>query len=148
MPTQKQNVVVVDDDMSMNQAIKRLLLAGGFAVETFQSAEALLESDAAENAGCLVLDVGLPGLSGFELQQRLKQRGAERPVIFITAHDLPSSQEQAQKAEAVAYLPKPFPGLSLMAAVSEALATPAAGSFHQKQKEPLMKSQNGTRVGS
>jgi two-component system response regulator FixJ len=123
MPTQKQNVVVVDDDMSMNQAIKRLLLAGGFAVETFQSAEALLESDAADNAGCLVLDMRLPGMSGFELQQRLKQGGAERPVIFITAHDLPSSQEQARKAQAVAYLPKPFPGLNLMAAVADALAS-------------------------
>jgi FixJ family two-component response regulator len=122
MPTQKQNVVVVDDDMSMNQAIKRLLLAGGFAVVTFQSAEALLESDAADNAGCLVLDMRLPGMSGFELQQRLKQGGAERPVIFITAHDLPSSQEQARKAQAVAYLPKPFPGLNLMAAVTDALA--------------------------
>jgi len=124
MPTQKQSVVVVDDDMSMNQAIKRLLLAAGFAVETFQSAEALLESDAAENAGCLVLDMRLPGMSGLELQQRLKQGGAERPVIFITAHDLPSSQEQARKAQAVAYLPKPFPGLNLMAAVTDALASP------------------------
>ena len=123
MPTtQKQNVVVVDDDMSMNQAIKRLLLAGGFAVETFPSAEALLESDAAQTAGCLVLDMRLPGMSGFELQQRLKRGGAERPVIFITAHDLPSSQEQARKAQAVAYLPKPFPGISLMSAVADALA--------------------------
>ena len=123
MPTQKHNVVVVDDDMSMNQAIKRLLLAGGFTVETFQSAEALLESDAAENAGCLVLDMRLPGMSGFELQERLKQDGAERPVIFITAHDVPSSQEQARKAQAVAYLPKPFPGLNLMSAVADALAS-------------------------
>ena len=123
MPTQKHNVVVVDDDRSVNQAIKRLLRAGGFTVETFQSAEALLESDAAESAGCLVLDIGLPGLSGFELQRRLKQKGSERPVIFITAHDLPSNQEQARKAQAVAYLPKPFPGLSLMAAVADALAS-------------------------
>jgi len=123
MPTQKQNVVVVDDDISMNQAIKRLLLAAGFAVDTFRSAEALLESNATENAGCLVLDMRLPGMSGFELQQRLKQRGRERPVIFITAHDVPSSQEQARQAQAVAYLPKPFPGLNLMAAVTDALAS-------------------------
>ena len=121
MPTQKHNVVVVDDDMSMNQAIKRLLLAGGFTVQTFPSAEALLESHAAENAECLVLDMRLPGMSGFELQERLKQDGAERPVIFITAHDLPSSQEQARKARAVAYLPKPFLGLNLMTAVADAL---------------------------
>ncbi len=138
MPTQKHSVVVVDDDMSMNQAIKRLLLAGGFTVETFQSAEALLESDAAENAGCLVLDMRLPGMSGFELQERLKQDGAERPVIFITAHDLPSSQEQARKAQAVAYLPKPFPGLNLMSAVADALASSSNETIaHQK-----------TRVGS
>jgi FixJ family two-component response regulator len=134
MPTQKHNVVVVDDDMSMNQAIKRLLLAGGFSVETFQSAEALLESDAAENAGCLVLDMRLPGMSGFELQERLKQDGAERPVIFITAHDLPSSQEQARKAHAVAYLPKPFPGLNLMSAVADALTSSHAASCSTGKK--------------
>jgi CheY-like chemotaxis protein len=69
------------------------------------------------------LYVTLPGMSGFELQQRLKQGGRERPVIFITAHDLPSSQEQARTAQAVAYLPKPFPGLNLMAAVTDALAS-------------------------
>jgi len=123
MPTYKHNVVVVDDDVSINQAIKRLLLAGGFSVVTFQSAETLLATDAAENAGCLVLDMRLSGMSGFELQERLKQDGVERPVIFITAHDLPSSQEQARKAQAIAYLPKPFPGLNLIAAVTRALAS-------------------------
>ena len=140
MLTQKHNVVVVDDDISMNQAIKRLLLAGGFTVETFGSAEALLESDAAENAGCLVLDMRLPGMSGVELQERLKADGAERPVIFITAHDLPSSQEQARKAQAVAYLPKPFPGLNLMAAVADALAssdgTTATSGATRSNKHP------------
>ena len=137
MPGQTQNVVVVDDDRSMNQAISRLLLAAGFTVQMFPSAEALLESEAAEGAGCLVLDMRLPGMSGLELQQRLKQEGVDRPVIFITAHDVPSSQEQARKAHAVAYLPKPFPGLSLMSAVADALASHnPTGRSTRNKKDP------------
>jgi FixJ family two-component response regulator len=121
MSTPRKNVVVVDDDASMNQAIKRLLLAAGFNTETYQSAEALLEAGAAERAGCLVLDIRLPGISGFELQQRLADAGTKPPVIFMTAHDEPATREGAERALAVAYLPKPFAGASLVAAVTTAL---------------------------
>ena len=121
MPTQRKNVVVVDDDASMNTALKRLLLAAGFMTETFQSAEALLAAGAAERAGCLVLDIRLPGLTGFELQERLVDAGMKRPVIFMTAHDEPAARQRAEQALAVAYLPKPFAGKSLVTAVTEAL---------------------------
>lgn len=122
MPNQKQIVVVVEDDAGMKQAIERLLNAAGFQSLMFPSAEALLlASDAATHAACLVLDVHLPGLSGFQLYQRLRQGGADRPVIFISAYEEPDSQNQAKTAGAIAFLTKPFKGENLIAAINRAL---------------------------
>jgi FixJ family two-component response regulator len=129
MPEQKSNIVVVDDDAGMNQAIERLLNAAGFRALTFPSGEALLKSGAAAAAACLVLDVHLPGLSGFELCRRLTQDGMVLPVIFITAYDDPDSHAQAKSAGAIAYFTKPFPGQSLVAAITRALAVGPAPSL-------------------
>lgn len=120
MPEQQQ-IVVVDDDAGMKQAIERLLNAAGFATLTFPSAEALLQSTAAAAAACLVLDVHLPGLSGFELYQRLSQSGAGRPVIFISAYDEPDAQMKAHTAGAIAFIAKPFQGNNLLAAIRRAM---------------------------
>ena len=117
-----KNVVVVDDDAGMNQAIERLLNAAGFHALMFSSADALLESGAAASAECMVLDIHLPGLSGFELRQRLAREGVVLPVIFITAYDDPDSHAQAKRAGAIAYFTKPFPGQHLVAAITKALA--------------------------
>lgn len=111
---------MVDDDAEMNQAIKRLLNAAGFSALTFESAEALLGAGMAANASCLVLDVHLPGLSGFELHRKLKEKGFAIPVIFITAYDDPGSQAQAKDAGAIALFTKPFPGKSLLTAIFNA----------------------------
>jgi FixJ family two-component response regulator len=121
MPEQKQTIVVVDDDASMSKAIERLLHASGFQAVTFPSAEALLYAGAPAAAGCLVADVRLPGLSGFDLYWRLAESGRKLPVIFITAHDNPSVRQQADETSAVAYLPKPFSRRQLLNAVSRAL---------------------------
>lgn len=123
MPDENQNlvVVVVDDDSGMNQAIERLLNAGGFQTQTFTSGEALLEAGAAGAAACFILDVHLAGMSGFELQKRLAQGGADSPVIFITAYDDQDSRTQAERAGAIGYFTKPFPGQSLLKAVAEVL---------------------------
>ena len=123
MSAQTQKIIVVDDDPGMNLALQRLLNAAGFRTITFSSAEALLQSDAIESAACLVLDVHLPGLSGFELQRRLQQSGAMCPVIFITAYDDPVSQAEAAGAGAIAYLTKPFPGRQLLDAITQAVQT-------------------------
>jgi FixJ family two-component response regulator len=122
MSALRQNIIVVDDDAGMNLALRRLLNAAGFHAISFSSAEALLESKAVTQAACLILDVHLPGLSGFELQRRLRQDGPTRPVIFITAYEDPASKAEAQGAGAVAYLTKPFSGRLLLAAITEALA--------------------------
>jgi FixJ family two-component response regulator len=116
-----RTVVVVEDDVSMLQALQRLLRAGGFLSRAFSSAEALLQSGATAGAACFVFDVHLPGLSGIELRQRLVKSGVEQPVIFITAQDEPSTREAAERAGAVACLIKPFPGRSFLDAVRRAV---------------------------
>jgi FixJ family two-component response regulator len=121
MPEQKKTVVVVEDDASMSEAIGRLLHAAGFRTVTFPSAEAVLHAGVPAAAGCLVADIRLPGLSGFDLYWRLAESGRKLPVIFITGHDKPWVRQQADETSAVAYLPKPFSGRQLINAVSRAL---------------------------
>jgi FixJ family two-component response regulator len=116
-------ILVVEDDASMSQAIERILRAGGFEVVMFPSAEAALETDAAATAHCLVLDIRLPGVSGFELYRRLAQCGSKAPVIFITAHDEPAVREEAQRLGARSFLSKPFPGRMLLDAIAQALSS-------------------------
>ncbi len=116
-----QNIIVVDDDAGMNQAIERLLNAAGFRTVTFPSGEDLLESGAAASAACLVLDLHLPGLYGFDLCRRLRQFGVNLPVIFITAYDDPAAQAEAKIEGAIAYFTKPFPGQTLLSAVTRAI---------------------------
>ena len=114
-------IVVVEDDLAMREALERVLGAAGFSTAAFASGEALLDASAASGAACLVLDIHLPGLSGFELQRRLSETGFRRPVIFITAHDEPGSRVQAASLGAAAYLTKPFPGKELLQAVHAAV---------------------------
>src|SRR5262245_54320824 len=103
-----RTILVVEDDEGMRLAVERLLHAGGYLVSTFDSAEALLGSEEIWHAGCLVLDVRLPGLSGVELSQRLASVGLELPIIFMTAHDDPRTHDEALASRPVAYLHKPF----------------------------------------
>ena len=114
-------IVVVEDDFSMRVAVERVLVAAGFHPLTFASTEALLATDAAATARCLVLDIHLPGLSGLELQQQLAGAGNAAPVIFITAHDDARTRDRAEALGAVAYLTKPFEGKVFIEAVRRAL---------------------------
>jgi FixJ family two-component response regulator len=117
-------LLVVEDDAGMRQAIGRLLDAAGFHVASFSSAEELLRGNTSSSAACLIFDIQLPGISGFELRRVLARTGAAPPVIFITAHDTPAAREEAGRLHAAAYLPKPFQGRELVAAVSRAVAPP------------------------
>lgn len=115
-------ILLVEDDDGMRHAVARLLVAGGYPVSAFASAEAVLVSDARREAGCLILDLRLPGLSGVELCRRLAAEGLSVPVIYMTAHDEPRTREQALACSPVAYLQKPFEGRQLLAAVARALS--------------------------
>jgi FixJ family two-component response regulator len=123
MPGTLPMIVVVEDDASMSQAIERVLRAGGFASAMFASAEAALESDVAALADCLVLDIRLSGMSGFELYRRLGQSGKDVPAIFITAHDSPAVREEAERLGASNFLPKPLSGRALLEAITQALGS-------------------------
>lgn len=108
----------------MSQALERLLRIAGYTARSFPSAETLIEEDAAAHAACLILDVQLPGMTGFELRERLVQQGHRTPVIFITAYDEPESRLEADRASAVAYFTKPFAGRDLLEAVQRASGPP------------------------
>jgi FixJ family two-component response regulator len=114
-------VVVVDDDAELGRAVERVLSAAGYCATTFRSAEALLEDEMAVRADCFILDIHLPGISGFELQERIAQRSVDAPVIFVTAYDDPASRERARASGAVALFAKPVSGQLLLAAIGGAL---------------------------
>jgi FixJ family two-component response regulator len=115
---QSKSIVVVEDDSGMSRAIERLLRAAGFQCRCFLSAEELLQTDAADSAVCLVVDIHLPGLSGLELSRLLIRSGRAKPVIFITGQDEASLRDQAREL-GCAYFRKPFEGKDLLAAIRQ-----------------------------
>jgi len=124
--TRENNLVstvigVVDDDASILRALERLLGAAGFTVKTFRSAEEFLAFEHPERIDCLLLDIHMNGLSGFDLQERLAAQRIPIPTIFITAHDDALTRERARKSGAVAYVRKPFDEHSLIGAIEKAL---------------------------
>jgi RNA polymerase sigma factor (sigma-70 family) len=115
-------VFVVDDDPSVRSSLKFLMSSVGLQVESFESADALLQRKLPDAPSCLVLDVRLRGLSGLDFQRELAARNCHMPIIFITGHgDIPMSV-RAMKAGAIEFLTKPFRDQDLLDAVRIALA--------------------------
>jgi FixJ family two-component response regulator len=119
--TKTITVAIVDDDASLCHAMDRLLRAAGFKPVTYLSGEAFLEDAERARPDCILLDIQLGGMSGFELQTRLTASGSTIPVIFITAHDDPETSEQARQTNCVAYLRKTDPGQAVLAAIRRAV---------------------------
>ena len=114
-------VFIVDDDPAVLTALSRLLRSSDYAVQTYASARALLEQDTAAVPGCLVLDVTMPDLNGFELQQTLIALQQDRPIVFISGtSDIPVSV-RAMKTGAVDFLTKPINDEDLLTAVRAAV---------------------------
>ena len=111
-----QIVAVVEDDLGMLGGLNRLLLAHGFRVEKFTSAESFLETKT--EADCLLLDIHLGGISGIELRRRLTSLGVNLPVIFMTAVDNEIARREALEVGCVAFLRKPFSAKLLLDAIS------------------------------
>jgi FixJ family two-component response regulator len=116
-------VAVVDDSESVRESLPDLLQQVGFSVQTFASAEEFLASNAADETSCLILDVGLPGMSGPDLQQELKRLGKTVPIVFITAQGDKSLHPRLVAAGAVTCLFKPFSDTALLEAVDSAVGT-------------------------
>src|SRR5262245_36617195 len=114
-------VSVVDDNESVRESLPDLLRQFGVDVQAFGSAEEFLASDAADRSHCLILDVGLPGMSGPDLQQELKRRGRDIPTVFITAQGDKSLRPRLVARGAVACLFKPFSDTELLDALNSAL---------------------------
>jgi len=116
-------VHVVDDDASFRTAIERRLKHAGYEVETYSSAQHLLDRQpGVERPGCILLDVQMPGLSGLELQDRLIELGSILPIVFVTGHsDIPTSV-RAIKAGAEDFLTKPIPSEQMIDAIERAMA--------------------------
>ncbi len=110
-------VFVVDDDESVRASLKLLIESVGYQVITFKSAEDFLGSSSAEKSCCLILDIRLPGMSGFKLQEHLLKSQVQIPVIFITGHDRNRMEDEAMRLGAIAYLRKPFDEQALLEAI-------------------------------
>ena len=115
-------VSVVDDDLSVLHSLTSLLRSAGLGVRAYPSAESLLEADDLATAECLILDLSMPGMSGFELLRHVESNGLRVPVIVVSAHGGGLARGQALCQGAVSFLSKPFPADELLRAVETALA--------------------------
>ena len=137
LPESKGIVFVVDDDLSVREGLERLLRAVGRKVETFASAQEFLAHRIENIPSCLVLDVGLPGLSGLDLQKQIAEANRTTPIVFITGQkDVPTSV-RAMKAGAVEFLVKPFSEQDLLDAIEQALRRDQSARHQQVQMEDL-----------
>ena len=104
----KKQIYILDDDESVRRSLKLLMVSYGFAVETFSSSEEFITAVPSSTEGCLILDIHMPGLNGWDTQQRLTKEGYRLAVIVISADKSDSFKEKALKAGAVGFLQKPF----------------------------------------
>jgi len=116
-------IALVDDDAAVRVALTRLLRIAGYEVESFASGDELLAACEARTPDCLLLDVHLPGLSGFELLQRVRDNGANPPAVFLTASEDASIADRVRQCGGVRLLRKPFSSDVLREAIGAALAT-------------------------
>jgi FixJ family two-component response regulator len=119
-------VVVIDDDDSMRTALQRLLMAAGFGVVAYASAEEFLRNEPDPGADCVVCDQNLPAMSGLELLHALRTRRGDAVLILITALDSPGLSQRAIREGAAASLIKPFAGSGLIDVVRTAVALAGA----------------------
>jgi len=133
----KPLIHVVDDDDSLRSALLLLLSAGGFEARGYGSAGDFLLNPLPDRPGCVLLDLRMPGPSGLDLQEALRDKGIRLPVIFLTGHaDVPTSV-RAMKTGAVDFLAKPVGRETLFEALQRALALDAAGRADRAEASRL-----------
>jgi len=125
--TERPLLSVVDDDESVRESLPDLLREFGFNARAFSSAREFLSSDYVDATRCLILDVAMPGMTGLDLQQELKRRGQEIPIIFITGQKEEGIRKQAFKQGAVEFLYKPFTDTAVLDAINAALRVQLKG---------------------
>jgi FixJ family two-component response regulator len=120
-------IAVVDDEESVCRALDRLIRSAGMNVMTFTGAFDFLQFLKTRRPDCLILDLHMPGMSGFELQSRVARGENSVPIVVVTGHDVPQSRQRVLDAGAVAYLRKPVDDEALLDAVAAAMARPNQG---------------------
>jgi len=139
----KQEVFLVDDDEAVRDALQVLLSVSGLRVRAFASAESFLEDYRPEHSGCLLLDIRMPGMSGLKLQEVLRERQIQLPIIFITAYgDIPTAVD-AVKRGAVEFIEKPFDDYRLLCLVLDALEMDV-----QARRDRVARAELGARLAS
>jgi FixJ family two-component response regulator len=129
-------VFIVDDDPSVREALTSLIRSAGFRVVAFASGREFLQHERSAFPACLILDVRLPELGGFELQRMLSESGRQIPIIFITGHGDIAMSVRAMKAGAMDFLPKPFRDEELLATIGQALELDRGGrEQHERSRE-------------
>jgi len=137
-PNQNSTVYIVDDDQAIRHAMELLMRSVGLDYEIFHSGDEFLASHTKDRAGCLVLDIRMPGLGGLELQEKLNELSSTLPIIFITGHgDVPMAVEAMQKG-AVDFIQKPFRDQELLDQISEALKTDQQRRSARDQKAEVL----------
>jgi FixJ family two-component response regulator len=116
-------ICIVDDDLSMRRALGRLVSAFGFEVKLFTSGRQCLDEPHVNGAACIIIDVSMPDLNGFELHALLTAAGHNVPTIFISGNDNGSYQERADATGCVAFLDKPCDEKLLHDAIKKAIGT-------------------------
>jgi FixJ family two-component response regulator len=119
----KGTIYLVDDDPFALRGLTRLLRAGGYEVKPYVSPGELLQDPIADENACLVLDARMPGMSGFELQTAIAEKGVTLPVIFVTAEDDDAARDSARAVNAAGFFRKPVDGPALIDAIGWALDT-------------------------
>lgn len=115
-------ICIIDDDPWARSGLEELVLALGFPARTFESAEQFVRSDAVAETKCVITDVQMPGLSGLDLQSRLRGDGHKTPVIFVTAYPNETHRQRAFADGAVGFLTKPFDDRLLIDCLQRAMA--------------------------
>jgi FixJ family two-component response regulator len=130
MPTAEPVVAVLDDEPEMRKALRRLLTCRGFRVEEYERGEDLLAALGSHPLDCLLLDLHMTGMNGFDVLEAFLSRHSTLPVIIITAHDEPGTAERVRALGASAYLKKPVDRDALLSAI--AAATPGTGNHESE----------------
>ena len=137
MKDKPPTIFVVDDDDAVRTSLRLLLKSVGLPVETFAAAQEFLAAFDAERAGCLVLDIRMPGMSGLELQQRMNDIHAIIPIVFITGHgDVPMAVEAMQHG-AVDFIQKPFRDQDLIDRINQALEKDGDNRAGLKERDAI-----------
>ena len=135
MKVRRPLVSVVDDDVSMRESLPELLRQMGLEAQAFSSAEEFLAADPASRTDCLIVDVGLPGMSGLELLEELARRGQPISTIFVTAQTDRALREQILAQGAVACLDKPFTETALVQAIAAAVEADNQLPYTKRESE-------------